>query len=253
MSTIEIKNLTFQYKRNKSNIVVTAIDDLSCTFVDGAFNVIVGSSGCGKTTLLRIIASLQEDYEGEVLTNSTDIKKYTINERRLAYVTQNYALYPHMTVFDNIAFPLKSLRVEREEIIRRVYKVAEELDLMDCLPRKPRYLSGGQMQRVALARAIIKDAELYLFDEPLSNIDPALRVEQRLLIKKTMQAHHSTAIYVTHDFKEAIAMADYLYVMDNGKIVISGKPLEVLDSGNEVVEDFKKATFLDGYEKESKQ
>lgn len=252
MSLIKIKNLTYQYKRNKNNIVVTAIDDLSCEFKDGAFNVIVGPSGCGKTTLLRIIASLLEHYEGEVLTDSVDIKKLSIKERNLAFVSQNYILYPHFTVFDNIAFPLKTMMIDREEIIRRVYKVAEEMNLMDCLPRKPRYLSGGQKQRVALARAIIKNADLYLFDEPLSNIDPLLRNEQRLFIKQIMANHHATVIYVTHDFKEALALADYLFVMDNGKIVISGEPMKVFESGNEVVEGFKQATYLGEYEKENK-
>lgn len=250
MPNIEIKNLTYQYKRNKNNIVVTAIDDLSCTFLDGSFNVIVGSSGCGKTTLLRIIASLLEPFEGQVLTNDVDIRNLSIKERRLAFVSQEYILYPHLTVFDNIAFPLKTIKADREEIIRRVYEVAEEMNLMDCLPRKPRYLSGGQRQRVALARAIVKNADLYLFDEPLSNIDPIMRNEQRIFIKKTMQNHHKTVIYVTHDFKEAMALADYLFVMDNGKIVASGQPLDVYNSGNSVVNDFRKATFLEQNEKE---
>ena len=252
MPKIEIKNLTFEYKKNRNNVIVKAIDDLSCTFINGAFNVIVGSSGCGKTTLLRLISNLQEDYEGEILTDSTDIRRFTIRERELAYVNQNYVLYPHMTVFDNIAFPLKTLRANREEIIKRVYDVASEMDLMDCLPRKPRYLSGGQKQRVALARAIIKNAELYLFDEPLSNIDPIVRGEERRYIKKLITKHGATAIYVTHDFKEAMALADYLYVMDNGKIVVSGKPMDVFNSGNDVVEAFRKATFLESYEKEAK-
>ena len=250
MPNIEIKNLTYQYKRNKNNIVVTAIDDLSCTFLDGSFNVIVGSSGCGKTTLLRIIASLLEPFEGQVLTNDVDIRNLSIKERRLAFVSQEYILYPHLTVFDNIAFPLKTIKADREEIIRRVYEVAEEMNLMDCLPRKPRYLSGGQRQRVALARAIVKNADLYLFDEPLSNIDPIMRNEQRIFIKKTMQNHHKTVIYVTHDFKEAMALANYLFVMDNGKIVASGQPLDVYNSGNSVVNDFRKATFLEQNEKE---
>lgn len=245
MPTIEIKNLTYQYKKRG---VVTAIDDLSCTFMDGAFNVIVGPSGCGKTTLLKIISSLLEPYEGQILTNSVDIRDLTIKERRLAFVSQEYILYPHLTVFDNIAFPLKTIGADREEIIRRVYEVAEEMNLTDCLPRKPRYLSGGQKQRVALVRAVIKNADLYLFDEPLSNIDPAMRNDERMLIKKIIEGHNKTAIYVTHDFKEALALADYLYVMDEGKIVISGKPLEVFNSGVEIVEDFKKATYMD-YEK----
>ena len=248
MPLIEIKNLTYQYKKNG---VVTAIDDLSCSFVDGAFNVIVGPSGCGKTTLLKLISCLLEPYEGEILTNFVDIKQLTIKERRMAFVSQEYVLYPHLTVFDNIAFPLKAIGADREEIIRRVYEVADELELTDCLPRKPRYLSGGQKQRVALARAVVKNADLYLFDEPLSNIDYVMRNEQRTLIKKTIQSHQKTAIYVTHDFKEALALADYLYVMDEGKIVISGKPLDVFDSGVEIVEDFKKATDLN-YEKQAK-
>lgn len=250
MPNIDIKNLTYQYKRNKNNIIVTAIDDLSCTFLDGSFNVIVGSSGCGKTTLLRIIASLLEPFGGQVLTNDVDIRDLSIKERRLAFVSQEYILYPHLTVFDNIAFPLKTIKADREEIIRRVYEVAEEMNLMDCLPRKPRYLSGGQKQRVALARAVIKNADLYLFDEPLSNIDPIMRNEQRIFIKKTMQNHRKTVIYVTHDFKEAMALADYLFVMDNGKIVVSGQPLDVYNSGNSVVNDFRKATFLEQNEKE---
>lgn len=242
MPQIEIKNLTYQYKKKG---VVTAIDDLSCSFMDGAFNVIVGPSGCGKTTLLKIISSLLEPYEGEVLTDSVDIRELTIKERKMAFVSQEYILYPHLTVFDNIAFPLKAMRIDREEIIRRVFEVAEEMNLIDCLPRKPRYLSGGQKQRVALARAVIKNADLYLFDEPLSNIDYTMRNEQRHLIKKSINARKKTAIYVTHDFKEALALADYLFVMDAGRIVVSGKPLEVFNSGVEIVEDFKKATYLD--------
>lgn len=244
MPSIEIKNLTFTYKRNKNHIVTTAIDNLSCTFVNNAFNVIVGPSGCGKTTLLKTIAGLLENYEGEILSDSSNIKDFTVQERKIAFVSQEYVLYPHLTVFDNIAFPLKAIGASREEIIERVYKVAEEMNLMDCLPRKPRYLSGGQKQRVALARAITKNAELYLFDEPLSNIDPQLRNDQRIFIKQTMTNHSATIIYVTHDFKEAMALADYLYVMDEGKIVISGKPLDVYKSGNEVVESFKEATYL---------
>ena len=148
-------------------------------------------------------------------------------------------------MFDNIAFPLKAITADREEIIRRVYEVANELNLVDCLPRKPRYLSGGQKQRVALARAIVKNADLILFDEPLSNIDPSARNAQRSLIKKVIQNRGKTAIYVTHDFKEALLLADYLYVMDKGKIVVSGKPLEVFDSGVEIVNDFKRAAYLD--------
>lgn len=242
MPQIEIKNLTYQY--NKKGLV-TAIDDLSCSFVDKAFNVIVGPSGCGKTTLLKVISSLLEPYEGEILTDTVNIRTLTIKERKMAFVSQEYVLYPHLTVFDNIAFPLKAMRLDREEIIRRVFEVADELELIDCLPRKPRYLSGGQKQRVALARAVIKNADLYLFDEPLSNIDFVMRNEQRQLIKKLINSREKTAIYVTHDFKEALALADYLYVMDEGKIVVSGKPLEVYDSGVEIVEDFKKATYLE--------
>lgn len=242
MPHIEIKNLTYQY--NKKGLV-TAIDDLSCSFVDKAFNVIVGPSGCGKTTLLKVISSLLEPYEGEILTDSVDIRTLTIKERKMAFVSQEYVLYPHFTVFDNIAFPLKAMRLDREEIIRRVFEVADELELIDCLPRKPRYLSGGQKQRVVLARAVIKNADLYLFDEPLSNIDFVMRNEQRQLIKKLINSREKTAIYVTHDFREALVLADYLYVMDEGKIVVSGKPLEVYDSGVEIVEDFKKATHLE--------
>ena len=248
MPKIEINNLTYIYNNRKGG-EITAINDLSCVFESGKFNVIIGSSGCGKTTLLRVVAGLNDEFEGSVLENGKNILDYTVEERNISYVTQNYALYPHMTVFDNIAFPLKIKRANKEEIIDRVYKIAKELDLMVCLSRKPKYLSGGQKQRIALARSLIKGSELYLFDEPLSNIDPQVRAEQRIFIKRIIEKYNATAIYVTHDFQEALALADNLFVMDEGKIVISGNPQDVYKSGNPIVNAFIRATFENKYEK----
>lgn len=243
MPKIELKNVSYVYSKSRKDNNV-ALDDVSITFKDQSFNVIIGPSGCGKTTLLRIITGLYYDYDGEVFINGKNADTLSVAERNIAYINQDYVLYPHLTVFDNIAFPLKAINASKEEIIIRVNEVAKKLDLMPTLSRKPKYLSGGQKQRVALARGLVKKASLYLFDEPLSNMEQAKRNEQRLLIKKIVSEYNATAIYVTHDFQEAISIADYLYVMDNGKIVLSGTPSEVFSSGNEIVESYKEATFI---------
>ena len=232
MPLIEIKNLTYQYKKNG---VVTAIDDLSCSFVDGAFNVIVGPSGCGKTTLLKLISCLLEPYEGEILTNSVDIKQLTIKERRMAFVSQEYVLYPHMTIFDNIAFPLRNMKAPSEEIKERVYAIAEELDLSMCLSRKPRHLSGGQQQRVALARALVKNPSICLLDEPLSNLDQATAFKAREIMKRCLNKRKVTVLYATHNISEATSLGDYIYAMDEGKIIFKGTPEEFMECKDEKV------------------
>ena len=240
MPNINIQNLTFVYENRKKGEVV-ALNDLTCLFKSHSFNVIVGPSGCGKTTLLRIISGLEDEYEGDIFFDDKNALNLSPEERKVSYVTQNYTLYPHLTVFDNIAFPLKVRGAPREEIIKAVYKVADELDIKVCLSRKPKYLSGGQKQRVALAKSLIKHAEIFLFDEALINVDPSMRAEQRTYIKKFIQMHGGIAIYVTHDFQEALALADELFVMEEGKIILSGKPEEIYHSHNELIEAFKKS------------
>jgi len=239
MPNIKIENLTVRFE-NKKKATVTALENLNLEITNDSFNVIVGYSGCGKTTLLRCIAGLQ-DYEGIITFDDVDVESMTVQKRNVAMVTQTYALYPKMSIFDNIAFPLSIAGAPKEEIIKRVNEVAETLNIKHCLTRKPKHLSGGQQQRVALARALIKKPNIYLFDEPLSNFDYPTRIESKLLILKMVKDTQSTAIYVTHDFSEAMSIADRIIVINDGKVEIEGTPLEVYNSGNEIVESLKGA------------
>lgn len=241
MSNIKIENLTVQYN-NKKDSTVTALDNISLEIKDSTLNVIVGYSGCGKTTLLRAIAGLLE-YDGYIYFDGIDGNTLTVQQRNVSMVTQNYALYPHMTIFENIAFPLKIAGASKDEIIERVYSAAETLGIKYCLSRKPKHLSGGQQQRVALARALVKKPDIYLFDEPLSNFDAQRRSESRILIKKIIKENNATALYVTHDFTEAMALADHLIVLNDGKVELEGAPLDVYNSGNPIVESLKGDTI----------
>lgn len=239
MSKIVIKDLIVDYPGpKKKDPPILVINKLNATFEDGSFNVIIGKSGCGKTTLLKTIIGLLP-YDGDIDVDGNDFDLYTIPERNLAYVSQDFALYPHLTIFDNIAFPLKLNGAAREEIIETVSKIAAELNLTHCLTRKPRHLSGGQQQRVALARAMVKSPSIYMFDEPLSNVDPSLRAEERQYIKSTIKKYGATAIYVTHDLQEAWSLADKIFVMDEGRIVLEGTPEELLDSSNPLALELK--------------
>lgn len=242
MAKIEIKNLTVTYESKKKGDVV-AVRKLNTVFEDGAFNVILGSSGCGKTTLLRTIAGLQE-YDGEIYYDGVDADELSFKRRNISFVTQNYSLYSHLNVFDNIAFPLKTMGAPREEIIERVMAIAKQLELTVCLNRKPRQLSGGQQQRVALARALIKKPSVCFLDEPLSNIDHEQRMVARELMRRTLKLNGCTVLYVTHDYSEAVNLADKIFVMDKGRIVESGTVEEINDSTNETVNALKgKSTY----------
>lgn len=236
---IEISHLSVIYEKTRSNPSVIALDDLSMELETGKFNVIVGPSGCGKTTLLRAIAGL-EKYKGDIIVDKINYQNVDPSDRNIAFVYQNYNLYPHLTIFDNIAFPLKARGASKQEIIKIVDEVAEELDIKFLYTRKIKELSGGQQQRVALARAMVKRPDIYLFDEPLSNISSEFRDKERIMIKKTINKYQSTAIYVTHNIKEATALADLLFVLDNGRLVFKGTPKEVLKSDNEFVQELFK-------------
>ena len=237
MPRITVTNLTVQYQNGRSGNVM-ALNGLNAVFLPDEFNVVIGYSGCGKTTLLRCVAGLM-DYEGDVLFDNVNIYELKPSERNIAYVSQEYALYPHLTVFDNIAFPLKVAGVPKTEIVERVKGIAEQLELTYCLTRKPKHISGGQQQRVALARALIRKPSVCLLDEPLSNIDPQLRSQERRLIKDIMAQYGCTSIYVTHNLPEAMALADRLFVISNGKCELQGDPVSVYRSGNETVEALK--------------
>jgi multiple sugar transport system ATP-binding protein len=196
---------------------------------DGQFTVLVGPSGCGKSTLLRMVAGLEEISGGEILIGGRVVNDMMPKERDIAMVFQNYALYPHMTVRDNMSFSLMLARVPKEQANERVRKAAEILGLNDLLDRYPRQLSGGQRQRVAMGRCIVRDPQVFLFDEPLSNLDAKLRVQMRTEIKEPHQRLKTTSVYVTHDQIEAMTMADKIVVMRDGIVEQTGSPLEVYD------------------------
>ncbi|HET6160286.1 MAG TPA: sn-glycerol-3-phosphate ABC transporter ATP-binding protein UgpC [Dongiaceae bacterium] len=196
---------------------------------DGEFVILVGPSGCGKSTLLRMIAGLEEISEGEIRIGSRVVNEVPPKERDIAMVFQNYALYPHMTVADNMAFSLKLKQASKSEITAKVDRAAKILGLGPLLERYPRQLSGGQRQRVAMGRAIVRDPQVFLFDEPLSNLDAKLRVQMRTEIKELHQRLKTTTIYVTHDQIEAMTMADRIVVMHDGIVEQMGAPLDLYD------------------------
>jgi multiple sugar transport system ATP-binding protein len=230
-----------------STAVVHGVD---IEIADGEFCVLVGPSGCGKSTLLRMVAGLEEITGGEIDIGGRVVNKLPPKERDIAMVFQNYALYPHMTVFDNMAFSLKLARRSKEEMKSRVDVAARILGLEPYLERYPRQLSGGQRQRVAMGRAIVRNPQVFLFDEPLSNLDAKLRVEVRTEIKELHQRLKTTSIYVTHDQIEAMTMADKIVVMNAGRVEQIGAPLELYDNpANRFVAGFigsPAMNFLDG-------
>ena len=215
--------ITFRDVR-KSYGAVEVIHGVSTEVADGEFVVIVGPSGCGKSTLLRMVAGLEAITAGEIAIGGRVVNRLEPKDRDIAMVFQNYALYPHMTVADNMAFSMKLRRAPRAEIDKRVQRAAEILGLTKLLDRYPRQLSGGQRQRVAMGRAIVRNPKVFLFDEPLSNLDAKLRVQMRTEIKRVHQKVRTTTVYVTHDQVEAMTLADRVVVMNRGKIEQIGAP-----------------------------
>ena len=224
MAQVELKNVTKIYDKNK------IIDNVNLTVKDKEFLFLVGSSGCGKSTLLRMIAGLEDITQGEIYIDDKCVNNVHPKERDIAFVFQNYALYPHMSVYENMAFPLKMRKMSKKDIDIKVKEAAEILNLTDLLQRKPRQLSGGQRQRVALGRAIVRNPKVFLMDEPLSNLDAKLRVQMRAEIKKLHKKLQTTFIYVTHDQTEALTMGDRIAVIDKGIIQQIGTPLEVYNN-----------------------
>jgi sn-glycerol 3-phosphate transport system ATP-binding protein len=206
---------------------VEAVKGITFDVPDGHFCVLVGPSGCGKSTLLRMIAGVETISSGEVRIGERVVNEIEPSERDIAMVFQNYALYPHMRVYDNMAYGLRNRRTPKPEIDRLVHEAARILEIEPLLDRKPRQLSGGQRQRVAMGRAIVRRPAAFLFDEPLSNLDAKLRVSTRVEIKKLQKSLGTTSIYVTHDQLEAMTLADMLVVMNGGKVDQIGPPLEV--------------------------
>jgi len=212
---------------NKKYDEVHAVKDVNLDINDKEFVVLVGPSGCGKTTTLRMVAGLESITSGRVLIDDQVVNDLAPMDRDIAMVFQNYALYPHMSVYDNMAFGLKMRKFDRSEIHQRVHQAAEILGIHDYLRRKPRQLSGGQRQRVALGRAIVRHPRVFLFDEPLSNLDAKLRVQMRVELKKLHERLGTTAIYVTHDQVEAMTLGDRVVVMRDGWVQQVGDPMEL--------------------------
>ena len=221
MGAVSIDNV----RKNYGNMEV--LHGVSVDIADGEFVILVGPSGCGKSTLLRMIAGVETITSGEVRIGERTVNDVEPSERDIAMVFQNYALYPHMRVYDNMAYGLRNRKTPKDEIETRVREAARILEIEQLLDRKPRQLSGGQRQRVAMGRAIVRRPKAFLFDEPLSNLDAKLRISTRVEIKKLQKALGTTSIYVTHDQLEAMTLADMLVVMNGGKVDQIGAPLEV--------------------------
>ena len=233
MTTLSIRNLTKKYGQ------LTALEDFSLDISSGEFMVLLGPSGCGKTTVLRCIAGLTDITSGEIYIGNELVNKLPPKDRDVAMVFQNYSLYPHMNVYDNIAFPLKMRKVHKEKINESVRKIARLLNIDNLLERKPKEISGGQMQRVALGRALVREPKIFLMDEPLSNLDAKLRTEMRVEIKKLQEKVGITTLYITHDQAEAMSMADNVGVMDSGKLLQLDSPQKVYtEPANQFVASF---------------
>ncbi|MBC8389588.1 MAG: sn-glycerol-3-phosphate ABC transporter ATP-binding protein UgpC [Actinobacteria bacterium] len=226
MAKVIVKNLTKKFDD------VVAVNNMNSTVEDREFAVLVGPSGCGKTTMLRMVAGLEEVTEGEIYIGDRLVNGVAPKDRDIAMVFQNYALYPHFNVYDNMAFGLRLRRKPKLEIDKMVHEAAKILKIEDLLKRKPKQLSGGQRQRVALGRAIVRNPKVFLMDEPLSNLDAKLRVQMRTEIAKLHERLNATIIYVTHDQTEAMTMADKIIIMKDGIVQQTGKPQDVYDYPN---------------------
>ncbi|MEM1432127.1 MAG: ABC transporter ATP-binding protein, partial [Pseudomonadota bacterium] len=221
MATIELKNLVKRFGG------FTALEGLDLAIEDGEFLVLLGPSGCGKSTTMRLVAGLEEPTDGDILIDGRRVNDIPARDRDLAMVFQNYALYPHMTVGENIGYPLKIARISRSERQRRVEAAAAKVEMGHLLARRPGELSGGQRQRVALARAIVRTPKLFLMDEPLSNLDAKLRTVMRAELKHLQRELGTTTIYVTHDQVEAMTLADRIVILNDARIQQMGTPADI--------------------------
>ena len=221
MAKVILKNIIKDFDKTR------IINDISLEIKDKEFHVLVGPSGCGKSTILRLIAGLENLTDGEIYIDNNLVNNEEPKNRDIAFVFQSYALYPHMTVIENIAFPLKMRKMTKNDIEKKVIEAAKILDIEHLLKRKPKQLSGGQRQRVALGRAIVRKPKVFLLDEPLSNLDAKLRVEMRASIKKLHKELDTTFIYVTHDQIEALTMGDKISVINKGEIMQTDSPNEI--------------------------
>lgn len=237
MPEVKIENLNAFYKQKSGTFHI--INDLNVVFPSGKISVIIGSSGCGKTTLLKSIIGLI-DYEGKIFLDDIDANTLTIQEKNISYVSQNLSIFPNLTVFNNIAAPLKSMRISGDEIRQRVFDAAEMLKITPCLTRKPKQISLGQCQRTAIARALIKRPNLYIFDEPFSSLDNETSFEIIQDMKEIFSKFDATVIFISHDVREALMLADEIFVMENGQIIAHDTPEQIVYCSHPDVEKYFK-------------
>ncbi|HEV3324413.1 MAG TPA: ATP-binding cassette domain-containing protein, partial [Puia sp.] len=231
MAELTLEHISKTYSGHaKRDVPPKAVDDISFTVQDKEFMVIVGPSGCGKSTLLRMIAGLEDISQGVLSIDGKRMNELSPKDRDIAMVFQNYALYPHMTVYDNLAFGLKLKRHSKTEIRSRVMQTAELLEIEDLLQRRPRLLSGGQRQRVAIGRAIIRRPKIFLFDEPLSNLDAKLRTQMRIELQKLHRKIDATIVYVTHDQTEAMTLGNRIAVLNKGRLMQLDTPMRLYNN-----------------------
>ena len=231
MDIIEFKNFSCYYKRKKEKDYIVALDNISFSIKRGEVLSIVGPSGCGKTTFLKSILGLSKLVEGNIYINGEDLNNIAIRDLNVGYVWQEYVLFPNLTIYGNLAFPLKTMNTPQKEIDERVKEVAEKFGISNLLTRKPNQLSGGQIQKVSIAKALIKNPEFILFDEPFANIDPSFRKGLLMLINDIHEQYNTTMIFVTHDLNEAFTISDRIVVMENGEIKEYGTPEELREKG----------------------
>ena len=237
MSDIKFKNVSILYEGRKKDFI-TAVDNVSFSMKDGLLHVIVGPSGCGKTSLMKCITG-DIIYEGNIYFGDKDIEEIAIKDRKIAYMSQDYVVFPNINVYDNIAFPLRIMKMDHDLADQKIKEIAHILDIDYLLTRKTKYLSIGQVSRVVLAKMLVKDSDIYLFDEPIRNLDLRNRDIVLDLIKKNIKQKKKTTMYITHDIKEGLLLADYIHVFDQGHFIGTFTPQEFLDSTNEVVESLK--------------
>ena len=235
MAEIVCKNLKFSYLDKKGKNKFEVFQDFNATFLNEKVSVLLGASGSGKTTLLHIISGLNRNYEGEILFDDVSASTLSIRDKDLSYITQKPVLYPKMTVFENIAFPLRFTLLRQEEINLRVRRIARTLGIEHCLTRKPKYISQGQQQRVSIAKALIKEPTVLLCDEPFIGLDPMLKEDLIEVLKEAIKEFKMTVLYVTHDYNEAIKLGDRIYILEDGKISFEGSPKEMRSSNNDFI------------------